>query len=181
MNHITFILGGARSGKSRYAEQLLSREGKRTYIATAEIIDEEMRERMTQHRDRRGKAWTTCEEPLDLAAALANSDAKDGAILIDCITVWLANLIHHGRDTEGEVDRLCRTLKNVKGSVVIVANEVGLGIVPDNALARRFRDEAGRANQKIAAISGEVIFMSAGIPLVLKKRRRSQLKIPPAM
>jgi adenosylcobinamide kinase / adenosylcobinamide-phosphate guanylyltransferase len=180
MNRITLILGGARSGKSSHAEQLAGRAKKRIYIATAEAIDDEMRERIAEHRHRRGSDWLTCEAPLDLVEAITAADERNGFVLVDCITVWLANLMHHECDIHAEADRLYRTLEALKGRVVIVANEVGLGIVPDNALARRFRDEAGRINQKIAAIASEVIFMSAGIPLVLKKRSRARSRKPRA-
>jgi adenosylcobinamide kinase/adenosylcobinamide-phosphate guanylyltransferase len=172
MRRVTFVLGGARSGKSRYAEGLGGAAKKRTYMATAEIIDEEMRDRIASHRERRGERWVTCEAPLNLAAALRDADAESRLVLIDCITVWLGNLMHHGRDVTAEVDRLCEALSTAKGHVIVVANEVGQGIVPDNALARRFRDEAGLANQKIAEIADEVIFMAAGLPLTLKKRSR---------
>jgi len=171
MNRITFILGGARSGKSRYAEKLAEQAQKRTYIATAEMIDDEMRERIGTHRARRARDWSVCEATLDLTAALRTADDENGLVLIDCVTVWLANLMHYGRDPAQEIDRLCESLSMVKGKVIIVANEVGLGIVPDNALARRFRDEAGRANQRIAEIADEVIFMAAGLPLPLKTPR----------
>jgi adenosylcobinamide kinase/adenosylcobinamide-phosphate guanylyltransferase len=174
MTRITLVLGGARSGKSRYAEQLGSSAKKRTYIATAEIIDEEMRERIARHRTERGDGWVTSEAPLNPVAALRIADAERSFILIDCITLWLGNLMHHGREIEEEVGRLCEALGAVKGHIVIVANEVGLGIVPDNALARRFRDEAGRANQQLAQIADEVIFMAAGLPIILKKRSRSR-------
>ena len=174
MKRVTFILGGARSGKSHYAETLARRAKKRTYIATAEAIDEEMRDRIATHRDRRGEDWTTCEAPLDLVTALHDADEAGSLVVIDCITVWIGNLMHYGRPVCEEVERLCEMLLSTAGEVIIVANEVGLGIVPDNAPARRFRDEAGRANQKIAAIADEVIFMSAGLPLVLKKRSRSR-------
>jgi adenosylcobinamide kinase/adenosylcobinamide-phosphate guanylyltransferase len=174
MSGVTLVLGGARSGKSRYAETLGANARRRVYIATAEIIDEEMRDRVAEHRARRGRDWLTKEVPLDLTSALGDADAKDAFILVDCITIWLGNLIHYRRDPKEEVDRLCETLKHARGRIAIVANEVGLGIVPDNELARRFRDEAGRANQRIAEIAGEVIFMAAGLPLVLKRGARSR-------
>ena len=174
MKRITLILGGTRSGKSRHAEKLAEHAKKRTYIATAEAIDEEMQERIAVHRDRRDAAWETREAPLDLVAALGEADAAHGIVLIDCITVWIGNLMHCGRPVADEVGRLCDMLASTKGQVIVVANEVGLGIVPDNTLARRFRDEAGWANQRIAALADEVIFMSAGLPLTLKSRSRSR-------
>lgn len=169
MKRVTLILGGARSGKSRYAESLaLGHKGEPTYIATAEVTDEEMRERIQRHRADRGPGWRTIEAPVDLVAALRKADSAKSFTLIECITVWINNLIYHEKDVAAEVERFCSSLTQVKGHVVIVANEVGLGIVPDNALARRFRDEAGRANQAIAAMADEVVFIAAGLPMVLK-------------
>jgi adenosylcobinamide kinase/adenosylcobinamide-phosphate guanylyltransferase len=170
MKRITFILGGARSGKSRYAEGLAQHhKGQLTYIATAEVTDEEMRERIARHRAERGEKWTTIEAPLELVAALARADGASSFMLVECITLWMNNLIYHGKDVAGEVERLCTALARIKGRLVIVANEVGLGIVPDNVLARRFRDEAGRANQAIAEAADEVVFIAAGLPMMLKK------------
>ena len=175
MSHLTLVLGGARSGKSRYAEGLAAkRRGRKTYIATAEAIDSEMHKRIAKHRQQRGKGWETREAPLDLVEALAA--CKANFVLIDCITVWIGNLMHHGRDVRAEVERLCETLTRTKTRVVVVSNEVGLGIVPENALARAFRDEQGFANQRIAEVADEVIFVAAGLPLLLKKPRR---KPPP--
>jgi len=174
VNRVTFILGGARSGKSRYAETLAQKHrGAKTYIATAEAIDDEMHERIAMHRSRREGQWTTREAPLDLVAALA--EANTGFILIDCITVWIGNLMHHGRDVRAEVAALCEALKKTKAQVVIVSNEVGLSIVPENALARAFRDEQGLANQRLAEIADEVVFIAAGLPVILKRgsRRRA--------
>ncbi|MGQ0484211.1 MAG: bifunctional adenosylcobinamide kinase/adenosylcobinamide-phosphate guanylyltransferase [Hyphomicrobiales bacterium] len=170
---MTFILGGARSGKSRHAEALARKyKGPKTYIATAEAIDAEMRERIAMHRSRRGAAWITREAPLDLVAALM--EAKTGFILIDCITVWIGNLMHHGRDVRAEVGALFDALKKSKSRVAVVSNEVGLGIVPENTLARAFRDEQGFANQRIAEISDTAIFIAAGLPITLKKASRRQ-------
>jgi len=171
VSFVTFVLGGARSGKSRYAEELATkRRGGKTYIATAEAIDTEMQARIAEHRQRRGEGWETSEAPLDLVAALAA--CKTSFALIDCITVWIGNLMHHGRDVRSEVARLCETLSATKTRVVIVSNEVGFGIVPDNALARAFRDEQGFANQRLAEVADEVVFVAAGLPIVLKKPRR---------
>ncbi|MFZ5675922.1 MAG: bifunctional adenosylcobinamide kinase/adenosylcobinamide-phosphate guanylyltransferase [Pseudomonadota bacterium] len=169
MRRITLVLGGARSGKSRHAEALAKASKQRVYVATAEIIDAEMRERIDLHRAQRGKGWRTLEVPLDLADALRGADRPGGFILVECITIWINNLIYHGKDVASEVKLLCGTLPKLKGRVVLVSNEVGLGIVPDNALARRFRDEAGRANQSLAAVADEVLFIAAGLPMVLKK------------
>jgi len=176
MGRVTLVLGGARSGKSRHAEALARpRGGKATYIATAEATDDEMAARIARHREARGMGWHTIEAPLDLAGAVA---AGGGPMLIDCITVWIGNLMHHGRDVAAEVARLCDVVARARAPVVIVSNEAGLGIVPDNAMARRFRDHQGEANQKLAAIADEVILVAAGLPLHLKKaqgpRRRGR-------
>lgn len=171
MSRVTFILGGARSGKSRYAEALAEKHrGAKTYIATAEAIDTEMRERIALHRSRRKEAWVTREAPLDLVAVLA--EARTGFVLIDCITVWIGNLMHHRRDVPAEVARLCVALDKSKARIVVVSNEVGLSIVPENAMARAFRDEQGFANQRIADIADTVVFVAAGLPLALKKLSR---------
>jgi adenosylcobinamide kinase/adenosylcobinamide-phosphate guanylyltransferase len=179
VNRMTFILGGARSGKSRYAEALARKhKGPRTYIATAQAIDAEMRERIAMHRGRRDGGWVTREAPLDLVGALA--EAKTCFVLIDCITVWIGNLMHHGRDVRSEVAALCEAMKKSKARVVVVSNEVGLGIVPENALARAFRDEQGFANQRIAEIAGEAVFIAAGLPVTLKKVSRRPAPKPRA-
>lgn len=179
MRRITFILGGARSGKSRHAEGLArGHKGKPAYVATAEITDEEMRERIEHHRAERGPKWRTIEAPLDLTAALREADAARSFTLVECLSVWINNLMYHGRDVAAEVERLCEMLGGVKGHVVIVSNEVGLGIVPDNALARRFRDEAGRAHQAIAQVADEVVFIAAGLPMTLKKPKPAARRAP---
>jgi adenosylcobinamide kinase/adenosylcobinamide-phosphate guanylyltransferase len=179
MRRITLILGGARSGKSRYAESLAVRhKGQSIYVATAEITDEEMRERIRRHRQERGTKWQTIEAPLDLIAVLNEVDRAGSFTLIECLTVWINNLIYYKKDVASEVDRLQARLAKAKGHVVFVANEVGLGIVPDNALARRFRDEAGRANQAIAQAADEVVFIAAGVPMVLKKPKPRGRRAP---
>ncbi|MBI3505964.1 MAG: bifunctional adenosylcobinamide kinase/adenosylcobinamide-phosphate guanylyltransferase [Proteobacteria bacterium] len=171
---LVLVLGGARSGKSAFAEmralalRARARAAKALYLATAQAGDGEMRERIAAHRARRGGAWTTHEEPLDLAGALGRL-AKPGApVLVDCLTLWLSNLLEAKRDVAAETDRLCAALANAKGPVVLVSNEVGLGIVPDNRLAREFRDAAGRLHQAVGAIATHVVFVAAGLPLFLK-------------
>jgi adenosylcobinamide kinase/adenosylcobinamide-phosphate guanylyltransferase len=166
--HLTFVIGGARSGKSTYAENLTSGfPAPWRYVATAQAFDEEMRERIDLHRARRGNGWTTVEAPYDLAGALA--DAPDGQpVLVDCLTLWLSNHLLAGHDVEAECDGLASALAKPRGPWFVVSNEVGLGLVPDNALGRRFRDAQGRLNQAIAAIADDVVFMAAGLPLVLK-------------
>jgi adenosylcobinamide kinase/adenosylcobinamide-phosphate guanylyltransferase len=163
----TLVLGGARSGKSRFAESLAEGfEGPKTYIATAEPFDAEMRQRIARHRTgRAAHGWTTLEAPRDPAAALRQAQ---GFILLDCVTVWLGNLMHHGQDIGAAVDGLLAALADVQSKVVLVSNEVGLSIVPENAMARRFRDEQGIANQKLSAAVDRVFFIAAGLPLRLK-------------
>jgi adenosylcobinamide kinase/adenosylcobinamide-phosphate guanylyltransferase len=166
---VTLVLGGARSGKSRFAEALLEAEAPRgLYIATAEPGDAEMAARIAHHRARRGPRWETLEAPLDLATALRRAPRPDRPVLVDCLTLWLSNLLHAGRDVEAAVDDLVTMLPRLEGKVVLVGNEVGLGIVPDNALARAFRDHAGRLNQRVAAAAQRVVFVAAGLPLILK-------------
>lgn len=163
------ILGGARSGKSRFAEDIVARTGlPATYLATAEIRDAEMQARISAHRDRRGLDWTTVEEPLDLTARLATLADPGRVILVDCLTLWLSNLMEAERDVAGEGDALATMLAEARGPVVLVSNEVGSGIVPMNALARRFADEQGRLNQKIAAAVQTVFLVAAGLPVRLK-------------
>jgi adenosylcobinamide kinase/adenosylcobinamide-phosphate guanylyltransferase len=176
---LTLVLGGARSGKSRFAERLVESQpdacvdgacvdGACVYLATAEARDAEMAARIAEHRARRGNRWRTVEAPLDLVAGLRDNAAPDRAVLVDCLTLWLANLIDAGRDVDAETAALTDALPGLSGPVVMVSNEVGLGIVPDNALARAFRDAAGRLNQTLAAAAQSVVFMAAGLPLHLK-------------
>jgi adenosylcobinamide kinase/adenosylcobinamide-phosphate guanylyltransferase len=169
MSRHCLILGGARSGKSRYAEGLAqSHDGNCIYIATARPGDEEMRQRIAHHRARRGDQWRTIEEPVKLPELLRREAKREGFILVDCVTLWISNLMLEGFPVQESVDELGDMLPELEARIVLVSNEVGLGIVPDNALARRFRDEAGLANQKLAAACGEVIFMAAGLPVRLK-------------
>jgi adenosylcobinamide kinase/adenosylcobinamide-phosphate guanylyltransferase len=165
---LTLLLGGARSGKSRHAERLIEAAGGGTYVATAEAGDDEMRARIEAHRARRGAAWQTIEEPCDLVAALARAASFGRPVLVDCLTLWLSNLLLAERDIGAASDALVACLPRLGVPVLLVANEVGLGIVPDNALARKFRDEAGRLNQRLAALADRVLFIAAGLPLALK-------------
>jgi adenosylcobinamide kinase / adenosylcobinamide-phosphate guanylyltransferase len=165
---IILITGGARSGKSVRAEiRALGFPGKPTYIATAEALDAEMRERIEGHRARRGSNWRERETPLELVTALSETDGG-GARLVDCLTLWLSNLLHAGRDWRTETEGLADALARQQSPVVLVTNEVGLGIVPDNALARQFRDAAGMVNQIIARVADEVEFVVAGLPMRVK-------------
>lgn len=165
---LVFVLGGARSGKSSHAEALIAEQpAPWTYIATAQAFDDEMKERIAQHQARRDMRWRTVDAPLDLVETLATMPAN-APVLIDCLTLWLTNLMLSDGDVENGIRQLIATFSAPRGPWVVVANEVGLGIVPDNALARRFRDEAGRLNQMVAQISDSVIFMVAGLPMVVK-------------
>ena len=166
---ITLVLGGARSGKSRYAERLV--EGSAicgTYCATAEAGDAEMVERIAVHRARRGHFWRTVETPLALVQAIAEEAEHERPLLIDCLTLWLSNLLLAGKQPDAEAAALCNALREAAGPVVLVSNEVGMGLVPETPLGRRFRDEAGRLNQEIAGLADRVVFIAAGLPLMLK-------------
>ncbi len=166
---LTFLTGGARSGKSVYAEWLATTTAAAPwiYIATAQPHDDEMRERIAHHRSRRGGGWETIDAPLDLAGAL-DAVPAGRPVLVDCLTLWLTNHMLAGHDLEAECATLSQVLSRPRGPWFVVSNEVGQGIVPDNALARRFRDEAGRLNQQVAAAAGTVLLMVAGLPLKVK-------------
>ena len=166
---VTLVLGGARSGKSSYAERITVVHPRGcVYVATAEIGDDEMAERVRKHQARREAHWRTIEAPLELAPAIVSETEQGAAVLVDCLTLWLSNLMAAGRDPAQETEGLIRALGQAGGPVVFVSNEVGMGIVPDNALARAFRDHAGRINQRIAEIANTVFFVAAGLPLRLK-------------
>jgi adenosylcobinamide kinase / adenosylcobinamide-phosphate guanylyltransferase len=167
---LSLVLGGARSGKSRHAEALARATNLgRIYIATAEAFDDEMRARIAQHRtDRASDGWTTVEAPLDLPAALAANAAPDAVLLIDCLTLWLTNVMLADRDIAEAELSLRAALAAAVGPVVLVSNEVGMGIVPETPLGRRFRDAQGRLNQSVAALADHVVFVAAGLPLTLK-------------
>ncbi len=166
--HLTLILGGARSGKSRQAETLAqSVPGPWVYVATGEALDAEMGARIAAHQARRGEGWITLEAPLDLAGALA--EAPEAApVVIDCLTLWLTNLMLGGHDLERNVAAFETAMAARPGPTIAVANEVGLGIVPDSKLGRDFRDQAGLLNQRLAARADAVLFMVAGLPMTLK-------------
>ncbi len=167
---VTLILGGARSGKSRYAERLVANAASRgTYCATAEAGDAEMAERITAHQARRGPFWRTVEAPLALASAIAAHAEPERPILVDCLTLWLSNLLLAGKQADDEIGGLCSTLRKAAGTVVLVSNEVGMGLVPETPLGRRFRDAAGLLNQEVAVLADRVVFVAAGLPLVLKE------------
>lgn len=167
--HVTFVLGGARSGKSVFAESLAIQTGlERHYLATCEAYDDEMRARVARHRMDRGEGWQTHEIPLLLTERLKSLDGGRNVVLVDCLTLWVTNLMMAEADIEAEFSALIDHLADVAGHVILVSNEVGLGIVPDNAMARAFRDHAGRLHQAVARVADEVIFIAAGLPLKMK-------------
>ncbi|MEW9856363.1 bifunctional adenosylcobinamide kinase/adenosylcobinamide-phosphate guanylyltransferase [Novosphingobium sp. M1R2S20] len=164
-----FVIGGARSGKSRYAQSRVEAlPGRLAFIATAEAQDAEMADRIARHQADRGPRWMSVEAPMDLAAALHRAEAEADVILVDCLTLWLSNLMLAERDLDHAVAEFEAAVSECCVPLVMVANEVGYGIVPMNALARRFRDEAGWLNQRTAAIADEVMLVAAGLPLKLK-------------
>ncbi|MFJ5486839.1 bifunctional adenosylcobinamide kinase/adenosylcobinamide-phosphate guanylyltransferase [Hansschlegelia beijingensis] len=171
---VTLILGGARSGKSRFAEELVEAAGlDRLYVATAAAYDEEMGVRIAEHKARRA-GWRTVEAQFGLAAVLRTESTPEQAILVDCLTLWLSNLLLAGAEPAGEAEELLEALRAARGPVVLVSNEVGFGIVPDNALARAFRDHQGRLNQRVAALADRVTLVAAGLPLDLKLPKEPQ-------
>lgn len=165
---LTLVLGGARSGKSRYAESLVqNRPPPWVYVATAQASDAEMSARIAAHRQRRQEGWATVEAPLDLAGAIRTAPAG-APVLVDCLTLWLTNLVLAEADVEAAGEDLLAACAGARGPTVLVSNEVGWGIVPDNALARRFRDHAGVLHGRVAAMADRVVLTVAGLPLVVK-------------
>ena len=162
------VLGGARSGKTSRALALCDTFSQRIYIATAQAHDEEMEARIAAHKSERGDLWTTIEAPLDLPQAIRDLPRTDAVAVVDCLTLWLSNLMGAERDIGEETEKLCRTIAEAPCTLILVSNEVGLGIVPENALARAFRDHQGRLNQAVAATADRVELMAAGLPLLLK-------------
>jgi len=168
---ITLLLGGARSGKSRRAEALARNSGQAVlYVATAPMMpdDAEWQARIEKHKQSRPSVWQCVEEPLALVEVLQQKSHSEQLILVDCLTLWLSNMMFEERDMVLETQRLCSQLHDCCGDVVLVSNEVGMGIVPESALGRRFRDEQGRLNQAVAAVADTVELMVAGIPLAIK-------------
>ena len=164
-----FVLGGARSGKSRYAQARAEAvDGVPMFVATAQAYDAEMAERIARHQADRDSRWTTIDAPLALPAAIATHAGAGRVLLIDCLTLWTSNVMLAEHDMDAATGALVAAIHAAPGALVIVANEVGLGIVPDNALARRFRDYAGRLNQRVAAAADEVVLIAAGLPIKLK-------------
>lgn len=166
---VTLILGGARSGKSAFGEKMIAASGLApVYIATSQIHDDEMGERISYHRARRGSEWITVEEPDDLEGALKREAWHGRAVLVDCLTLWVTNLMMAERDVTARGQSLCAALERAGCPVVVISNEVGLGIVPDTIMARAFRDHAGRLHQEVAAVADSVYFIAAGLPLKMK-------------
>ncbi|MGI9485106.1 MAG: bifunctional adenosylcobinamide kinase/adenosylcobinamide-phosphate guanylyltransferase [Geminicoccaceae bacterium] len=166
---LTLVLGGARSGKSRHAETLIEASGLTPYyIATAEALDGEMAERITRHQTRRGNHWQTIEEPLRLTETLRSVTAEGRALMVDCLTLWLTNLMVHDLAVESEVKGLIDSLDQLRGATVFVSNEVGQGVMPTNAMARAFIDHAGILHQRLAENADRVVLMTAGLPQQLK-------------
>ncbi|WP_068316249.1 bifunctional adenosylcobinamide kinase/adenosylcobinamide-phosphate guanylyltransferase [Polycladidibacter hongkongensis] len=175
---LVLVVGGARSGKSAYAERLVEASGRAcVYVASGQAFDGEMQERIGQHQSRRGAQWRTVEEPLDLAGVVARESAAETCLLIDCLTLWTSNLMHAGCELDTAANELCAALLRARGPVVLVSNEVGLGIVPENKLARRFRDEAGRINQQVANACDTVMFMASGQALQLKPSLNPEIRL----
>lgn len=163
--NVVFITGGARSGKSRFAlSHAAYHKGRKAFVATMQALDEETKERIAAHRKERGPEWSTFEEPLEIAALLRTLAAEYDVAVIDCLTLWVSNLMHAGRDLDDEFEKLLAAISDVRSGtwIYIVTNEVGMGIVPDNELARRFRDAAGRLNQLVARAADEACLMVAG-------------------
>ena len=165
----SLVLGGARSGKSAFAERLAIDSGlEHHYLATGQAYDEEMRERIARHRADRGNGWITHEVTVDLVEELDRTAASDRVVLVDCLTLWLTNLMMADADIEAAGKMLIDCVRQWKGRLVLVSNEVGMGIVPENRMAREFRDHAGRLHQRLAAVADEVYFVAAGLPLKMK-------------
>lgn len=174
MAQLTFILGGCRSGKSAFALKTANetRADRRIFIATADALDDEMRARVKRHRAERGAGWMTVEAPLALAQAVAEHAGEGRVLLVDCLTLWVSNLLLDVQDPAQAADRIPELVNAVRAApcpVILVSNEVGSGIVPENQLARRFRDLAGTANQAVAACADTVVWTVAGIPVVIKQ------------
>jgi len=173
MTRHTLVLGGARSGKTAFAESLALRSGHRpAYLATAQTLDAEMKARVASHQTGRGDKFTTIEEPLALSATLRRIASAHEVVLVDCLTLWITNLLLANADVAGAVSELGATLTEIGDTrIILVSNEVGLGIVPDNAMARTFRDLAGSTHQRLAQICDNVYFIVAGLPMTLKGER----------
>lgn len=171
---VIFVTGGAKSGKSYFAlNEAAKHKGQRAFIATAEALDEEMKDRIEKHKGERGEGWDTYEEPIRITEVIKNIEGKYGAIVVDCLTLWLSNLMHANLDITQEIENFVEVFRNSEprtpnSELFLVSNEVGTGIVPENKLAREFRDLAGTMNQRVAGASDEVFMLVAGIPIKIK-------------
>lgn len=174
----TLVFGGARSGKSRFAERLCMSSGlRRVYLATSVPFDDEMKARVDAHKVQRGEGWVTIEETLDLGSVLAREAAPERVILVDCLTVWLNNLMYANKNVTAETEKLLQAVPQLNGPCVFVSNEVGNGIVPENRLARTFRDAQGRLNQDMADVCSQVVMVAAGQPLLIKPRQEPEITL----
>ncbi|PVB63639.1 bifunctional adenosylcobinamide kinase/adenosylcobinamide-phosphate guanylyltransferase [Labrenzia sp. 011] len=174
----TLVLGGARSGKSRFAEDLAENSGlEKIYVATAAALDSEMADRISVHRSRRGSGWITLEEQLDLKGVLARECRPGRVVLVDCLTLWLSNLIFAEKHVSSETASLCQAVAALQGPCIFVSNEVGLGIVPENGLSRSFRDAQGRLNQDMAQVCRQVVFVAASLPTLLKPNLQPEIRL----
>lgn len=168
-SHLHLILGGARSGKSGYAESLAKEfDLDVMYVATAQALDDEMQDRIIQHQADRPSHWKTIEEPIELARVIGENSRNDQVVLVDCLTLWLMNLMHHEKDLSCEVDRLCDVLMQANGPVLLVSNEISMGVVPMGELSRNYVDNLGRLHQRIGQVAQKVTLMVAGIPMSVK-------------
>jgi adenosylcobinamide kinase / adenosylcobinamide-phosphate guanylyltransferase len=169
---VTLVLGGVRSGKSRYAQQLAEQSRSVVFVATAKVTDDEMRVKIERHRDDRPEEWLTVEEPLEVPRALSQHELECEVIVVDCLTIFAANLLEAEGENDAAIDArveaLCAALQTVRCNVVLVSNEVGSGVVPAYPLGRRYRDLLGEINQKVAQVADDVVLMVAGLPLALK-------------
>ena len=170
MQKVTLILGGTRSGKSAYGEMLaLKNFSSPIYIFTAQAWDDEMKSRIKTHKKRRdGKNWIDIEAPIELGTAIKNTATSNNCILVDCLTLWLTNILLAEQDIDDAINELLQTIKACPGEIILISSEVGLGIVPDNSMARLFRDLSGKLHQKLAMEAENVLLMVAGIPMVVK-------------
>lgn len=168
LSGLTLVLGGARSGKSAFAEKLVEESGGGIYVATAQARDAEMTARIEAHKKRRGDAWQSIEEPTDLSETLIGLKGSKTPVMVDCLTLWLSNILEIERNIDDEIATLCNVASSLDYPVVFVANEIGLGVIPENALARRFIDLHGSMNQWVATVAGQVVLVTAGIAQKIK-------------
>ena len=176
---VTLVLGGVRSGKSRFAQKLAESASSVAFIATAKAVDEEMRDKIRRHQLERPKHWRTLEEPLDLAGILAQQGSQFDLLMVDCLTIFVANALEDGADgAEERIDAFLRALPTAPASVVLVSNEVGSGVVPEYPSGRQFRDLLGELNQRVATVADNVVLMIAGLPLALKGQIDSRIAGP---